>query len=61
MIQDTTGTNLYLRIWGKNIKVTAIADNAKEANDHMLDHDGCSVLAVVGELVIMADKDDLGE
>lgn len=61
MIQDTTGTNLYLRIWGKLIKVTAIADDDKAANAHMATHEGCSVLAVVGALVIMADKDDLGE
>lgn len=61
MLQDTTETNLYLRVSGKNIKVTAVADNADEANAHMLQHENASVLAVVGSLVIMADKNDEGE
>lgn len=60
MIHETP-TNMRWHLYGRSFKVVAIADNAEEANAYMESHEGASVLAVTGPLVIIADKADEGE
>lgn len=61
MIKDTTGTGLYFHVMGRAVKVVALADTDAEANAHMERTPAASVIHCHEGLVIMADKNDLGE
>jgi hypothetical protein len=55
-----TAANMHWHVFGRAVRVIAIADNDKEANEFMERTPGASVIAVNGPLVIMADKADEG-
>ena len=51
---------LYVSSMRKALRVTAIFDNDREANEHMAKHSEAAVVACVGPLVLIADKYDQG-
>lgn len=57
-IPDTK--ELYINVFGRLFVVTAVADNDRDANDHLINHEKQGVIAVVGNLVVMASNDDRG-
>lgn len=65
--QDMTMANLinaetrfYIRSMGKLLRVTAMLESDDEANAYMRKHDGAAVVACLGSLVLVADKNDHG-
>lgn len=53
-------TRFYIRSMGKLLRVTAMFETDEEANSHMEKHSGSAVVAVLGHLVLVADKHDRG-
>ena len=51
---------LYVFSMGKKLRVTAIFDNADEANAHMERHRDDAVIAVFGAFIFLANKYDKG-
>ncbi len=61
MIHKLTDTeHFYIRSMGKALRLVAIADNDDDANRFMMRNDGAAVVACLGPLVLMADKNDNG-
>jgi predicted alpha/beta hydrolase family esterase len=57
-IPDTK--ELYINVSGRLFVVTAVADNDRDANEHLIAHNEQGVIAVVGDLVVMASNNDRG-
>lgn len=57
-IPDTK--ELYINVSGRLFVVTAVADNDRDANEHLITHNEQGVIAVVGDLVVMASNNDRG-
>jgi hypothetical protein len=51
-----TEEKLYIYSMKKRFEVLGIFDNNDEANKYMENHDRAAVIAVVGNLVFLADK-----
>ena len=56
---------LYVRLYGKNVRVTSVfideGDGPKQANRHMEDHPDEGVISVFGRLILLAKVTDMGE
>jgi hypothetical protein len=51
---------LYVRMYGKAVRVTAIFQNDDDANAFMARHPEQSVIACFGPLILIANAADLG-
>jgi hypothetical protein len=55
------GGQLYVYKLGRAVRVTAVATSVEDANNYMHLHHTQSVIAVVGEVVLIAEHDDKGK
>lgn len=60
MLKPTQNGVLYLRVFGKFIRITQAFATDKEANDYMAANPGEGVIDLLGNVVLLARNDDLG-
>jgi len=56
----TDTEHLYIRSMGKALRVVAIAESIDAANEFMARNRGTALVACLGSLCLMADKNDNG-
>lgn len=54
--EDKMKNNLYIRIMGRNIPISAMFDNEKDANKHMA-HTNDGVIATFGKYILLANME----
>lgn len=59
-MQSLEGHTLFVKAFGKFVKVTGVFASADAANDFMRATPGHGVIAVLNGIVLVADCEDLG-
>lgn len=60
IVSLTNGAQLYVRIHGRMVRVSAIAESEVDANAYLTHHRGQGVIATGAGLIFIASNDDLG-
>ncbi|MCH8500107.1 MAG: hypothetical protein LAT63_16660 [Marinobacter sp.] len=60
MLIEPQGGRLTITHCGRLFKVVAVADTDGDANRYMMENENAAVLVVLGNLVVMADRNDRG-